>query len=204
MTDDDLDPELAARFEGLDRLDPPDVWSTVAATVPGRPDGRRRRVLAIAATVVALAGFAAGWALLTGDDEDDVVAGDARSSEEQTNGPPVSADESGVVAPDVVGLSLGVARPLIEQAGLRPAVIEGDPDFGPAVVVAQKPGAGLSVDLDDIIGLRTALPDPPLRLECVGGRHPRDGGGTGDGLPQVDSVSRAGAEQAVIDRKSVV
>jgi PASTA domain-containing protein len=197
MTDDDLDPELDDRFKVLDRLDPPDVWSSIAPSSPLRGGaGRRRPILAAAAVFAALLAIGFTISRWSDPEQDDVVAAGTIPPIEQERSTP--SESAGIATPDVVGLSLQDAVRAVEIAGLRSRVVEDDPDFGPAVILAQEPAAGFAASAGDVIELRTVVPDPPAFLECPSGQHPRVDVGA-DALPPVDAVSRANAEQAVVE-----
>jgi PASTA domain len=200
MTDDDLDPTLDARFKALDRLDPADVWNNI---VPAGAGGGGRRRLTFAAVVAFAALVVTGLTISrwSSGSQDEVVATGTAAADERQESTSTSTGVADVLIPDVVGLSLADADNAIENLGLRPRVIEGDPDFGAALVLAQEPGAGLSVRVDDIVGLRTVVPDPPPSLECPGGQYPRGDVGldSADALPPLEGVSRANAEEAVVE-----
>lgn len=117
-------------------------------------------------------------------------------------GPPVGSPEDrggvgGAVVPDVVGRSLSSAVEQAADAGLSLTAHEGDAAFNDAVVLAIEPEAGTQVEPGAAVGARTALPDPPLEMECPSSRHPR-GRANADALPPVDGLERSAAEAEVL------
>jgi hypothetical protein len=57
--------------------------------------------------------------------------------------------------PDLVGLSVIEATALLTEAGLKPAVNDGDSPEPSSVIVAQAPGAGEQTTAGARVGLRT-------------------------------------------------
>lgn len=74
----------------------------------------------------------------------------------------ISSGEETLIAPDLVGNTLNIARSLIEQLGLSVAPVEYDPGSALAAgtVVAQTPAAGSRVPLGSAIALRVAGRQP--------------------------------------------
>jgi hypothetical protein len=144
---------------------------------------------ALAGTVVIML-IGAGAFALARDDETRLTA----------DGPTTTADAPVVgeeTVPDVVGSTVGRARRTMSDAGLVLSVSPGDPAVAGAVILATEPGAGSDVTRGAVVGARTALPDPPLDVECPTARHPRGASGA-DALPEVNSISRFAAEDALL------
>lgn len=159
---------------------------------------RRRRAMGSAVAIVALVGLGAGALRLTNDDAQQLETREQRTTTTSTGGSDLS-----VRVPPVVGKSVGEAAALLENVGLQLSVSDGDAAFTNAVVVAAEPGEAVEVPSGAVIGVRTALPDPPLAVECPSARHPRDGDNP-DGLPRADSLDRASAEATVRTLRSSV
>jgi len=162
------------------------------AEVP-RPSARVRlaRVAAVAAGLVIISALAAGVVAVV-DDRDDPVREQRTTDGGSSDGPEGATTR----VPDIVGRPLGEARTLVEGADLELAVEELDAPYTEATVLAAEPGNGLVVPVGSVIGVRTALPDPPESVECPAARHPR-GDADPDALPRAASLTRSSAEDAV-------
>jgi hypothetical protein len=184
-----LDAELA-RLRSI-----PVPVSPAIEALEGRRARRRHRaallVVVVAAGVLGAA-VAGGQVLSTGDTQ--VVSSGG------TDGPG-PADERRVPE-ELVGMTLADARDAMAATPFRLAVNEGDPRFGRSVVIASEPSRRADLRPGDVVGVRTALPDPPTSAECAASRHPRDEEGTGDGLPSVEAIERGPAEEAVMRLRS--
>lgn len=167
--------------------------------IPTRPSvdelvARARRRHRRRATAEALAGtvlvtlIGVGAFALAGDDATRLTTDGPRTAEA-----PVAGEET---VPDVVGSAVGRARRTLRDAGLVLSVSPGSPAVDGAVIVASEPGAGSDVPQGAIVGVRTALPDPPVDVECPTARHPRGASGA-DALPEVNSISRLAAEDGL-------
>lgn len=81
----------------------------------------------------------------------------------------------GYGVPDVLGRTLPEAERVLRTGGLRGAAIEGDPQGGTAVVVAQEPPAGVLVPPGSVVGFRTRTGvqpyGAPRRLRLGAGRR---------------------------------
>lgn len=165
---------------------------------PQRPTHPPPGRIALTVLSVGLVGaLTAGLVFLATNDDNGPVTTDHTT----TDGGPASSETTTV--PVVVGTTIGQANALLEQAGLVLSVHEGDATFLDAVVIAAEPGDGEQVATGSVVGVRTALPDPPLSVECPSARHPRDGASP-DALPQVGQVARAGAEATVLAQRSQI
>jgi hypothetical protein len=176
----------------LDRLRSiPVPPSPAIEALEGRGARRRHRAALVAVVVTAAvvgAGLLGGQ-LLSGDDTQVVSSGG-------TDEPGSTGERR--VPEELVGMTLADARDAMAATPYRLAVNEGDPRFGRAVVIAAEPSSRSDLRTGDVVGVRTALPDPPASAECAASRHPRDEGGTGDGLPSVESIERGSAEAALL------
>lgn len=158
----------------------------------------RRRALGSAVALVALAGLGVGAVRLTNDDGQQV-----RTHDQRTTTTSVQSGALSVSVPPVVGKSVSEAATVLESAGLELSVSDGDAAFTNAVVAAAEPGEAVEVPRGSVIGVRTALPDPPVEVECPSARHPR-GGANADGLPSADNLDRTSAEETVQTLRSQV
>lgn len=151
---------------------------------------RRRAMAAALAGTVVVTLIGAGAFALARDDETRLTA----------DGPATTADASvagEATVPDVVGSTVGQARRTMSDAGLVLSVSPGDPAVDGALIVATEPGPGSDVSRGAVVGAWTALPDPPFDVECPTARHPRGASGA-DALPELNSISRLAAEDALI------
>ncbi|MGQ0432448.1 MAG: PASTA domain-containing protein [Microthrixaceae bacterium] len=138
------------------------------------------------AGLIVVATIGAGALALARDDETRVSSG----------GPTATTDvpvQGGTSVPDLVGWTVGRARPAMRDAGLVLSVSPSDPAVDGALILASEPGAGSDVSRGAVVGVRTALPDPPVEVECPAAHHPR-GASAADALPEVNSISRLAAE----------
>jgi hypothetical protein len=181
--------QLDAELERL-RSIPVPPWPAIEA-LEGRGARRRHRAgLVVVVVVAALIGAGiAGGQILSTDDTQVVSSGGTDA--------PGPADERRVPE-ELVGMTLADARDAMAATPYRLAVNEGDPRFARSVVIASEPSSRGDLRTGDVVGVRTALPDPPASAECAASRHPRDEGGTGDGLPSVESIERGPAEAALM------
>lgn len=151
---------------------------------------RRRAIAATVAVSVVIVVIGAGAFMFAGDDE-------VRLTSE---GPPVTSD--GPVGPearvpDLIGWTVGRARPAMSDAGLVLSVSPGDASVDGALILATEPGPGADVTPGAVVGVRTALPDPPVDVECPDARHPR-GDSDADALPEINSLDRRSAEDELL------
>lgn len=177
--------------------------------VPSRPTvrdlkergSRRRRRQMI--RLVALACLAVGaGAISYATFADDTVQVAANGPDAPTTGS-AQLPVGSVTVPDVVGQTLSAAAATANDVGLSLRASEGDPVYANAVVLAIEPGAGTRLERGDVIGARTALPDPPVDVECPDSRHPRGRSGA-DSLPHADALGRADAESQVIELRDQI
>lgn len=153
---------------------------------------KRQRILGVTlASVVVVVAASVGFRAATGDDRVSVSSAGTEDDVEP------KAPAGTVVVPDLTGQTLAMAVSTATSLGLSLTVSDGDIAVADAVVIATEPGEGVPVSSGAIIGARTALPDPPVGVECPYSRHPR-GEVAADALPWSESLSRAAAEATVL------
>jgi hypothetical protein len=188
-------------MNSLDR----DLWRLRDLPVPPRPpltaltrlmQRRRRKRLATMSLLGVFVGLAVAGGVARLSDRDGVtVASDGRAT--TTTAPADAVPAGSVLVPDVIGWTVSAAADKLDEAGLALLVNDGDAPFAESVVVAAEPGAGATVEVGAVVGVRTALPDPPSQVECPDSRHPR-GEADPDALPSVDGLDRQTAEATVL------
>lgn len=152
---------------------------------------RRRRRLRLTAITPALI-VAAGLAYRSVNPDHPVRV--AASGPSATITSPTQSDL--VVVPHVLGETLSAASGAVHEAGLSMRVSDGDPLNARSVVVAADPGAKSRLAPGAVVGVRTALPDPPIEVECPASRHPR-GQVEADALPHTEALTSAEAAIAL-------
>ena len=157
---------------------------------------RRRRRLATMSLLGVLAVVAVGGGVARLNDRDGVTVASGGHAT-TTSAPAESVPAGPVLVPDIVGWTVSAAADEMAKAGLVLSVNDGDARFAESVVVAAEPGAGATVEVGAVVGVRTALPDPPSPVECPDARHPR-GEADPDALPSVDGLDRQTAETTVL------
>lgn len=181
----DLTP-LDRELEQLRTISVPPRPGVDELTARARHRHRRRAIAVALAGTLAITVIGAGAFMVAGDDE-------ARLTSE---GPPATSDgpvDGEAAVPDLIGWTVGRARHALGDAGLVLSVSPGDASFDGALILATEPGAGTDVARGAVVGVRTALPDPPVDVECPDARHPR-GAADADALPEVNSLDRRSAE----------
>jgi hypothetical protein len=151
----------------------------------------RRRATGSVVAAAALVGLGVGAFRLADENAQRLQTHDQQSTTTSTGG-----NELSVRVPPIVGKSVGEAAALLQSSGLELSVSDGDAAFTNAVVVAAEPGEAVEVPSGAVVGVRTALPDPPLSVECPLARQPRDGDNA-DALPNADGLDRTSAEATV-------
>lgn len=160
---------------------------------------QRRRIGLTLVSAVALVATGLGVEMLSSDD--DVRVESNRLDTPPVSGTPPAAGDAAV--PDVVGLTLSAATEAVGGAGLVLSVEDGDAAFADAVVVAIEPGAGSELEAGAVVGARTALPDPPVDVECPDSRHPRGRAGA-DALPRAEALDRQAADAELISLRQQI
>jgi len=153
---------------------------------------RRRALGATLAGVTAIVVAGIGFLAVARDDGVTVLSNGPHASTVDPDAP-----SGTVVVPDLVGRTLSVGSGMADSVGLSLTVSEGDAAVADAVIVATEPGPGVTVPAGSVIGARSALPDPPVDVECPNGRHPR-GKANADALPSADGLGRSEAEAEVL------
>lgn len=149
---------------------------------------RRRTVAKAVAGTVMIAATGLGLVARSGEG-DSRVASNGPASPSTSERAPAAGD---TVVPDVVGWTVLSAVAAMRDAGLVLSISDGDAEMNDAVILAVEPGIGTAVKREAVVGARTALPDPPVEVECPDARHPRGEAGA-DALPRVDGLDRRAA-----------
>ena len=193
--------DLTAIEDQLESLRTMGIPDRPPVTALARRAARRRNRRRAAGSVVAaavLVGLGFGALRLADDDAQGLQTRDQPTTTSSTGG-----RDTSVRVPAIVGRSVGEAAALLQSVGLELGVSDGDAAFTKAVVVAAEPGEPAEVPRGSVVGVRTALPDPPLSVECPLARHPRDGVSP-DALPRADDLDRSSADATVRSLRSLV